>query len=189
VEGFRLEVGTIDATDPNSRWRLETVYDWSLMARLQQLKEEITQVSAKSENIVPQVKERIKNWTPKVLEQEAEIDYENVRVEAFLYSTEPPSETQKQQLIEFLKDKYNNDVTLTWKEDRKLVEGFRLEVGTIDLNDPTSRWKLESIYDWSLMARLQQLKEELSQISVESDNVVPLIKETIKNWTPKALEK
>ncbi len=189
MEGFRLEVGTIDATDPNSRWRLETVYDWSLMARLQQLKEEITQVSAKSENIVPQVKERIKNWTPKVLEQEAEIDYENVRVEAFLYSTEPPSETQKQQLIEFLKDKYNNDVTLTWKEDRKLVEGFRLEVGTIDLNDPTSRWKLESIYDWSLMARLQQLKEELSQISVESDNVVPLIKETIKNWTPKALEK
>ncbi|NLJ59052.1 MAG: F0F1 ATP synthase subunit alpha [Tissierellia bacterium] len=29
----------------------------------------------------------------------------------------------------------------------------------------------------------------MNQISAESDNVVPLIKETIKNWTPQALEK
>ena len=44
------------------------------------------------------------------------------------------------------------------------------------------------MYDWSLKGRLKQLKEEIRQLTTESGNIIPLMKETIKNWTPKALE-
>ena len=36
--------------------------------------------------------------------------------------------------------------------------------------------------------RLNQLKEKLSGLPFTKDNIVPLIKETIHNWTPKAME-
>lgn len=105
-----------------------------------------------------------------------------------MYSAEAPSDTQRQQLISFLKSKYNKDITLSWKEDGELAEGFRLEVGTVDGDSSAGNWKIESIYDWSLVGRLQQLKEEITQLSVESGNIIPLMKETIEDWTPKVLE-
>ena len=105
-----------------------------------------------------------------------------------MYSAETPSYTQRQQLISFLEKKYNSDVILTWKEDRELSNGFRIEVGRVDGDDHTSNWKLDSVYDWSLKGRLKQLKEEIRQLTTESGNIIPLMKETIKNWTPKALE-
>ena len=188
TKGFRLEIGTVDDNDPNSKWELESVYDWSLEARLEQLKEEINLASSKNYS-ASQVKESIKNWSPKVVEKEVEKDNDNMRVEAYLYSAEDPSDNQKQKLIEFLEDEYGGHVTLSWIKDKDLAVGFRLEVGTVDDSDPNGKWELESVYDWSLEARLEQLKEEIRLITEESDNVVPLIKETIENWTPKALER
>jgi F0F1-type ATP synthase delta subunit len=46
-------------------------------------------------------------------------------VEAILYSAEIPSNTQRQQLISFLKKKYNSDVILTWKEDKELSKDIK----------------------------------------------------------------
>lgn len=63
-----------------------------------------------------------------------------------------------------------------------------MEVGTLEIDGATRKWKVDSVYDWSLTGRLQQLKDEILEYSMGSDNVVPLIQETIKNWTPKALE-
>ena len=50
------------------------------------------------------------------------------------------------------------------------------------------KWILDSVYDWSLEGRLQQLKEEIKNLSTEKENIIPLIKGTIENWTPEALE-
>ncbi|NLB81422.1 MAG: F0F1 ATP synthase subunit alpha [Clostridiaceae bacterium] len=105
----------------------------------------------------------------------------NLRAEAILYSAERPSDIQKQQLIEFLKNKYHDDIALSWREDAKLTDGFRLEVGTHNST-------IASVYDWSLNGRLQQLKEKIIHLSAENNNIIPLIQETIDNWTPQALE-
>ncbi|HOA97491.1 MAG TPA: F0F1 ATP synthase subunit alpha, partial [Acetivibrio saccincola] len=110
------------------------------------------------------------------------------KIEAFLYSAEAPNDRQMQELISFLRKKYNSDVTLTWVEDVELSDGFRIEVGRVEGDDPHSNWKLDSVYDWSLKGRLQQLKDDIAQLSAGGSNIIPLMKETIKNWTPKALE-
>ncbi|HHX17553.1 MAG TPA: F0F1 ATP synthase subunit alpha [Clostridium sp.] len=117
-----------------------------------------------------------------------EIDNKDIRVEAILYSAEIPSNTQRQQLISFLKKKYNSDVILTWKEDKELSNGFRLEVGKTVDDSLSGNWELDAVYDWSLEGRLQQLKEEITQLSVGSGDIIPLMRETINNWVPKALE-
>jgi F-type H+-transporting ATPase subunit alpha len=116
------------------------------------------------------------------------MDNKNIRLEAIIYSAEEPSYTQKQKLIDFLKNKYNDGIILSWKEDKKLTEGFRLEVGTVDGDGSLSNWTIDSVYDWSLKGRLQQLKEEITHLSAKNNNIIPLIQETIKNWTPKVLE-
>ncbi|MGI6169069.1 MAG: F0F1 ATP synthase subunit delta, partial [Christensenellales bacterium] len=111
-----------------------------------------------------------------------------IKIEAILYSAAPPTDLQREELIGFLKHKYNDDVSLTWKEDKKLRDGLRLEVGIVsNFGSPSPVWTLDRVYDWSLESRLQQLKEDISQLSAQQSHLVPLIRETIKDWTPKAL--
>jgi len=105
----------------------------------------------------------------------------NTKIEATLYCAQPPSEQQKQQCIQFLKNKYHSDVELSWKEDKDLKEGFRLEVESWNC-------RVRSVFDWSVESRFQQFKDDLSHLPVSSDNIVPLLKEAIHHWTPKALE-
>lgn len=117
------------------------------------------------------------------------IENRNMKIKAILYSAEPPNDTQNKQLIKFLENKHNNTVILSWQEDRELTEGFRLEVRTMSQSDASAgKWILDSVYDWSLEGRLQQLKEEIKNLSTEKENIIPLIKGTIENWTPEALE-
>lgn len=111
-----------------------------------------------------------------------------MRLEARFYSAAAPTDAQKQKLLEFLRAKHDKNINLVWKEDLNLIEGFRIEVGTLEVDGLTRTWTVDSVYDWSLSGRLQQLKDEIFELSTGTDNVVPLIKETIKNWTPKALE-
>lgn len=105
----------------------------------------------------------------------------NTKIEATLYCAQPPSEQQKQQCIQFLKNKYHSDVELSWKEDKDLKEGFRLEVESWNC-------RVRSVFDWSVESRFQQFKDDLSHLPLSSENIVPLIKEAIHHWTPKALE-
>jgi F-type H+-transporting ATPase subunit alpha len=105
----------------------------------------------------------------------------NTKIEATLYCAQPPSEQQKQQCIQFLKNKYHSDVELSWKEDKDLKEGFRLEVESWNC-------RVKSVFDWSVESRFQQFKDDLTHLPLSSENIVPLIKEAIHHWTPKALE-
>lgn len=93
---------------------------------------------------------------------------------AFVYSDTPPSAEQKIRLEAFLTQKYGETVTLVWKKNEELSAGFRLEVGT-------------DVYDWSVNGRFQQLKDALTNISRKNENVIPLMKETVRNWVPQVM--
>ena len=93
---------------------------------------------------------------------------------AVLYSSIPPSEVQEAKFKEFLSEKYGEDISLVWKKDDSPKGGFRLKVGS-------------EIYDWSLDGRLSQFKEAVSKLKNKNEDIIPLLKDTILNWTPKAL--
>lgn len=93
---------------------------------------------------------------------------------AVLYSDTPPNDNQEQKFLEFLKQKYNDDISLIWKKTDTLNGGFKLSVGS-------------EIYDWSIDGRLSQFKETLSKLPKQGSDIIPLIRETVKNWTPEAI--
>lgn len=99
---------------------------------------------------------------------------ESMEKQAVLYSDTPPTDEQKKRFDIFLAKKYGKTVSLVWKKSDDFPNGFRLEVGS-------------EIYDWSVQGRFEQLKEAITNISDENGNIIPLIKETVNNWVPKAM--
>ncbi|MGI6238331.1 MAG: F0F1 ATP synthase subunit alpha [Christensenellales bacterium] len=102
---------------------------------------------------------------------------------AILYSAEPPTDDQKRRLTAFLENKYACEIALVWQEDPALTGGFKLEVAAGE-----DGGNQDFVYDWSLQGRLRQLESELRDLTAQDGNIVPLLKETIRNWTPQALE-
>lgn len=86
----------------------------------------------------------------------------------------PPDETQKKRLCDFISEKNGNDTELVWKKSDEYPGGFRLEIGA-------------EVYDWSIDARLEQFRDTVENTVGKSDNIIPLLKDTIRSWTPKAL--
>ncbi|MDY3303608.1 MAG: F0F1 ATP synthase subunit alpha [Clostridia bacterium] len=93
---------------------------------------------------------------------------------AVIYSSAKPNDGQLKRFEEFITKKYGSGIVIGWKQSEAFPGGFRLEVG----ND---------IYDWSVNGRFQQLRDTLASIPKTNGNIIPLIKETIKNWTPEAM--
>lgn len=94
--------------------------------------------------------------------------------QAILYSSVPPDETQKKRLCDFISEKNGHDTELVWKKSDEYPGGFRLEIGA-------------EVYDWSIDARLEQLRDTVESTVGKSDNIIPLLKDTLRSWTPKAL--
>ena len=92
----------------------------------------------------------------------------------FLHSAERPDETQEKRLNAFLCKRYGEGAELIWVEDHTLENGFRLETG-------------DDVYDWSPQGRLEQLAGRLKAVDVSEQNVIPLLRDTLESWTPKAL--
>ena len=92
---------------------------------------------------------------------------------AVLYSAVSPDARQEERFIRFLSEKYGRDFELIWKKDASVGNGFRLEAGS-------------EIYDWSPQGRLRQFKAAVNSVYSKED-IIPLLKETVRNWTPKAL--
>ena len=91
----------------------------------------------------------------------------------FLHSAERPDETQEKRLNAFLCKRYGEGAELVWVEDHTLENGFRLETG-------------DDVYDWSPQGRLEQLAGRLKAVDVSEQNVIPLLRDTLESWTPKA---
>lgn len=92
---------------------------------------------------------------------------------AIIRSREIPGEENQKRLLTFLKRNYKRDFTLEWEEDDSLTEGFVLQVGT-------------QVYDWTMEGRMRQFKEQLEQLNPAGNEIIPLIRETVQNWMPKA---
>ena len=95
-------------------------------------------------------------------------------LKAYLYSESRPTEEQEKRFAAFLKGKYGAGTQLEWVESNLFPGGFRLEVG-------------DDVYDWSVGGRLNQLRHRLEQINGTRDDIIPLIKQAIEDWTPEAL--
>ena len=93
---------------------------------------------------------------------------------AVLYASAPPDETQRARFEAFLKKKYNEDIALEFRESALFPGGFRLEVGA-------------EVYDWSVNGRFRQLCDTLTQVAGEEGSIIPLMRETLKDWTPEAI--
>ncbi len=107
----------------------------------------------------------------------------DTKYKAIIYSNHPPGDKQQEQLLGFLKEKYDKNIYLTWEEDKNL-KGFRLEIGV----EESDGFKVNSVYDWSMEGKFGQLKDYLKKMASSKGDVIPLIKETVENWTPKAME-
>jgi F-type H+/Na+-transporting ATPase subunit alpha len=94
---------------------------------------------------------------------------------AILYSASKPDEVRYGKFLEFLKNKYSEDIQLEWVKDDSLKNGFKLVVGA-------------DVYNWSTSGLVKQLQEKILNIGKSnSKDVIPLLQETIQNWTPKVL--
>lgn len=92
---------------------------------------------------------------------------------AVLQSATAPTEKQRSRLLAFLKRTYGREAELTWERDDSLEKGFRLKVGS-------------DVYDWSLEGRMRQFQERMQQLEPGQENIVPLMRQAIENWTPAA---
>lgn len=93
---------------------------------------------------------------------------------AVLYSNTPPTAEQEEKFIEFLNRKYGEDISLVWKNSDIAEGGFKLEVGS-------------EVFDWSIDGRFSQFKDTLSKLKNKKTDIIPLIRETVNNWTPVAI--
>ena len=98
----------------------------------------------------------------------------NDRLKAVLYAKEAPSARQFARFKQFVRDRYGEDTELVFTESDDYEGGFRLVYG-------------EEAYDWSNKGLLKQFKAEITEISETEGNVIPLIRDSLKSWTPKAL--
>lgn len=97
------------------------------------------------------------------------------KMQAILYSKIKPTAAQENKMNAFLAKKYGEELTLTWQADDSVTEGFRLEVG-------------KEVYDWTKSGRLEQFKEMLQNVAKKNkDNIIPLIRENLQDWTPKGV--
>jgi F-type H+-transporting ATPase subunit alpha len=95
-------------------------------------------------------------------------------VRAVLRSAVPPTQEQKERFLRFLTGKYGPDVTLDWEKSDEYQQGFRLVVDT-------------ELYDWSTAGLIQQFKDKVAPLANQREDVVPLLKQTLDDWTPQAL--
>ena len=92
---------------------------------------------------------------------------------ALLRSAEKPNPEQWRRFTAFLEKRYGGAVDLEWQKDEAQGNGFRMESG-------------DDAFDWSPKGRLEQLEARLKTVSDEGQGVIPLIRETIEDWQPRA---
>ncbi len=93
---------------------------------------------------------------------------------AILYSNTQPTIGQEERFVEFLSKKYDCEIDLVWENTDREDNGFRIEVGA-------------EVYDWTTDGRLKQFMERLKSVSCKEDDIVPLLKDTVWNWAPRAI--
>lgn len=96
-------------------------------------------------------------------------------MKAILYSAIKPSDDILNKFKSFLDKKYG-ELDLLW-EQTDLKNGFKLVVG-------------DDVYYWDSNSKLEQLKQEWNKLkNTKSDNIIPLLQDSLDKWTPSVLAK
>ena len=96
-------------------------------------------------------------------------------MKAILYSAIKPSDDILNKFKSFLDKKYG-ELDLLW-EQTDLKNGFKLVAG-------------DDVYYWDSNSKLEQLKQEWNKLkNTKSDNIIPLLQDSLDKWTPSALAK
>ncbi len=93
------------------------------------------------------------------------------RLSAELRSAAKPTEEQLQRFSQFLTKTYQRKIPLRWEQDDTIQEGFRLQAGS-------------DVYDWTLDGRMRQFYDYLRQLQPGENDIVPLIRQAVEDWTP-----
>lgn len=96
---------------------------------------------------------------------------QNKPVKAIIYAESAPDDSQKERFIAFLSGKYGDNVELVWKKSNMFPGGFRMEIGS-------------DVYDWSVNGRFNQLRDTLVNVPARSQNVIPIIRKAVEDWSP-----
>lgn len=109
-----------------------------------------------------------------------ESQIKKIEICAYLRSAKEPTQEQKERLCRYLEKKYNKKVSVLWKEDKSIKDGFRIEVGS-----SVYKWTLDEIYDWSNEGKTRQLKEKVKENLSVSKDVMSLVRQTINEFEAK----
>ena len=141
----------------------EDLFDWSMDGRLRRFE----QAFAGREEEKPLLRQA---------QQSARAARARTKKEtkAVLYSETPPTKEQENRFYAFLAEKYGENVLLRWEKSDEAKGGFRLAVG-------------EEVYDYTAQGRLRQFKDYLQSSLGAQGNIIPLLKNVVGDWTPKAL--
>ncbi len=101
---------------------------------------------------------------------------ENNVKKAVIYSDLKPTDAQAAKFIAFLKKEFDSEIDLRWQYDENIKTGFRIEVDS-------------KIYDWTVEGRLRQLLYSIRTVSKENKDIIPLLRESLSDWKPKAIAK
>ena len=93
---------------------------------------------------------------------------------AVLYCKRCPGEEELKRFASFIESKYGIAIPVEWAESDDFPGGFSLEVGS-------------DVYNWNKKGRLEQFRDAIEQLKDRDEDIIPLIKDTLSNWTPKAL--
>lgn len=148
--GVRPEIEVVEDKSLISGFRLEfggDVYDWSAQGRVEKLKQQIKSASGAFTGEVKTDKNPA----------------ETASACARLYCVNPPSDTQRRGIADFLERTYGVRPEIEIVIDKSVVGGFRLEYG-------------DNVFDWSAQGRINKLKED---IKASSAGVTSLLRETV----------
>ncbi len=98
---------------------------------------------------------------------------ENNGLTAVVTSATAPDKEQTARLEAFVKKNFGEGVSLVFRHDKR-ADGFRLTVGG-------------KVYDWTSEGELRQLKQALREALEQDGDVIPLMRDAIRGWTPEAL--
>ena len=100
-------------------------------------------------------------------------------MKAILRSSKQPTEQQLQKLQQFLQQKHNATVELSFLQDDTVRGGFKIELGA-----NSTKFNPEFVYDWSLAGKAEQLKEKIAAVIKNKADVMPLIRQTVADFAP-----
>ena len=87
----------------------------------------------------------------------------NFQVLAYIRSEKEPGKEQTEKLLSYLTEKFGDKVSLEWKEDKTLGKGFKIEAGHVRYENGEAKWTLETVLDWSVASKAEQIKEDISK--------------------------